>query len=197
MARDYQVRKYIADNAAKYDDSRLTKVLVKAFDLICSNEEPNGCMSSSVALHVILRSLGYEPKLCYGLCVTPLGNEIYHAWLELNGEALDIAIYGNSHFSPFWNDAQLLPVVFENYNNTAIRYRDHVFDEDWKNCMISQAVNMGSIANYIAKAPHAQHPSGNGIWKLIFSILDETYTRSKQESLQCFVSKEAFQCQDQ
>ena len=192
MARDYQARKYIADRSAEYNDSRLTAALVKAFDIIYNNQEPDGCMSNSVALHIILRSFGYDPKLCYGLCITPAGNEMYHAWLELDGKVLDLAIYGNSHFSRFWHEDPVGPVVFEKYTDTAVKYGDHIFDDDWDECMISKIVGMGSVSGYVSRAPHVNHPSGNGMWKVIFSILDETYTDARRQELERFVSKEAF-----
>ena len=71
-----------------------------------------------------------------------------------------------------------------------MHYGNHEFDEDWNGSMISKAVEMGSIAKYITNAPHVNHPSGNGIWKMIFTILDETYTEDRQIDLQQFVSND-------
>ena len=190
MARDYDTRRYIFKQAESYNDKRLTDVLIRAFENIYNNKEPDGCLSTSVALHIILRSLGYDPKICYGLCITPAGNEIYHAWLELDKKVLDIAIYGNSHFSPYWHEGPLGPVIFEDYDFSGIKYGNHVFDEEWNACMISQGIRLGSVANYIAAAPRVSHPSQNGMWRLIFNIMDETYTSSKRQHLEKFVSKE-------
>ena len=191
MARDYTARKYIVKQAECYHDTRLTNAITRAFDNIFNNEEPDGCLSKSIALHVILRYYGYDPKICYGLCVTPAGHEFYHAWLELDSTVLDLAIYGNSHFSSYWLEAPIGPVVFEDYNSTLVKYGDHKFDDDWESCMIAQVVRMGSVANYIANAPRVHHPSGNGMWKVIFSILDETYSTAKRNALEQFVSREA------
>ena len=190
MARDYKARKYITEQAAQCGDERISNALIRTFDMMYSNQDHNGCFSTSVALHVILRSFGYDPKLCYGLCVSPSGKGMYHAWLELDGKVLDLAIYGNSHFSPYWIDEPLGPVVFEDYNDTMMHYGNHEFDEDWNGSMISKAVEMGSIAKYITNAPPVNHPSGNGIWKMIFTILDETYTEDRQIDLQQFVSND-------
>lgn len=191
MARDYNARKHISTQLEIYNDQRLTEVLMRAFDNICESKEPDGCFSTSAALHVVLRSLGYDPKICYGLCVTPAGHEIYHAWIELDKKVIDLAIYGNSHFSPYWFEGPIGPVVFDEYENTAVKYGDHIFDEDWDECMIAQAVKLGSVANYIANAPHVRHPSGNGMWRLIFAILDESYSPEHRSYLQQFVSEEA------
>lgn len=189
MERDYQTRKYIAKQTEGYN-RKLTDVLTNAFDMMCKVGDHNGCLSTSVALHVILRSLGYDPKLCYGLCVTPEGQEIYHAWLELDGKVIDLAIYGNSHWSPFWHGRQLNAVVLEDYANTELRYNDHKFDKDWDGCMISMIVNIGSIREYIKAAPRVPHPSNNGMWSVIFAFLGETYSRSRHEELDRYISDE-------
>ena len=185
LARDYVARKYITDRASIYKDNKLTETLLQTFDIICKNKEPDGCLSNSVALQVILRSIGYDAKLCYGLCTSPDGHDFYHAWLEIEGKILDISVYGNSHYSPFWTDKKCVgPYVFENIEDTAVRYYDHTFDDDWKECLIYQAVQMGSVEDYINNAPN------NGMWKLIFKILDETYSSERYLELQQYVSKE-------
>ena len=43
---------------------------------------------------------------------------------------------------------------------------------------------MGSVEDYINNAPN------NGMWKLIFKILDETYSPDRYLELQQYVSKE-------
>ena len=193
MERDHKTIKYIVSQTAPYNDKRLTDVLVRAFELMCVSGDHNGCLSTSVALHVILRSYGYDPKLCYGLCTAPEGNQIYHAWLELDSKVIDIAIYGNSHFSPLWFDNPLPTVVFEPYNKTALQYGDHIFDNEWDMSMISLIVKMGSISSYIEAAPSVPHPSGNGMWYLIFMLLGEKYTQSRHSELQRYVSTESLQ----
>lgn len=90
MSRDNQAKRQIIACSAVYEDSRLTDALIRTFNKICDNREPDGCFSNSVALHVVLRSLGYNPTLCYGLCTSPKGQEFYHAWIELDGVVLDL-----------------------------------------------------------------------------------------------------------
>ena len=59
-----------------------------------------------------------------------------------------------SHYSPYWNDKKCVgPYVFENIVDTEVRYYDHTFDDDWKKCLIYQAVQMGSVEDYINNAP--------------------------------------------
>ena len=189
MERDFQTRRYIAKQTEGYS-RKLTDVLTNAFDMMCKVGDHNGCLSTSVALHVILRSLGYEPKLCYGLCTGPDGNEIYHAWLELDDKVIDLAIYGNSRWSPFWHGRKLNAVVLEEYANTELKYNDHLFDRDWDGCMISMIVKLGSIREYIKAAPAIPHPSNNGMWAVIFAFLGESYTKNRHEELEQYVSAE-------
>ena len=71
MIKDNEARKYILERASEYGDTKLTCVLVKILDMICDNQEDDGCLSDSVALMVVIRSLGYDVSLCYGLCTLP------------------------------------------------------------------------------------------------------------------------------
>lgn len=185
MARDKEARKGLAEKALVMGDKQLTQVLIKMFDLICDIEAPDACMSASVSLLIALRYLGYEPKLCYGLCVTPKGYEVYHAWLELNNKVLDIAIYGNSHYSPYWHDESLDPVVFESYDATKVFYRDHVVDEDWEKSGVGSAITTyKTLKAYIDGAPNDQ------LRKVILKIMGETITPMRIAKLSRFITDE-------
>ena len=185
MSRDFSARKYIANQCDVYNDIRLKDALIEAFELMYQNREPDGCLSNSIALYVILRSYGYSPVLAFGLCISPEGNEFYHAWLELDNRILDISIYGNSHFSGYWLDANPTgPFVFENKNNIPVKYGNRVFDEDWPNCLISQAVSNMSIFDYIEGCPN------DGMWRLIFRIIDEEYSLTRVKELRKFANAE-------
>lgn len=187
MIKDYGARKYILERASEFGNAKLTCVLMKIFDMICDNQEDDGCLSDSVALLVVLRSLGYDVKLCYGLCTSPGGLDFYHAWLEMDGKILDMAIYGNAHFSPFWLDDRLIgPYVFENYDDTRIKYYDRKFDEDWDQCLLYTVIRVRSLKAYIDNAPN------DCMWKLIFELLGEAYSRSKRKELEKYFVGENF-----
>ena len=184
MSRDFVARKYIAKQCDNYNDIRLKDAVLNAFELMYQNQEPDGCLSTSIALYVILRSYGYSPQLCYGLCSTPEGNEMYHAWLEVDCKILDLAIYGNSHFSHYWLDGEPVgPFVFEEYADVPMQYGNRVFDDDWENSLIFQAFKMGSMEDYIDGCP------GNGMWNLIFRIMGEVPSADRIEELRAYVNK--------
>ena len=187
MIKDYEARKYILERASEYGDAKLTCVLVKIFDMICDNKEDDGCLSDSVALLVVLRTLGYDAKLCYGLCTSPEGLDFYHAWLEMDGRILDMAIYGNAHFSPFWlDDRSIGPYVFENYDDTRVKYYNRRFDEDWNQCQLYTVIRMRSLKAYIDNAPN------DCMWKLIFELLGEVNSRSRRKKLEKYYAGERF-----
>lgn len=192
MKYDKSISEYISKQAEPYHNQKLTNVLLRTYQYICKSEEDGGCFIISVALHVILTSLGYDPLFCVGLCVTPGGRTFYHAWLEVDNKILDLAIYGNSRFSPLWMEEPLNPAIFTPVDKTDLRYMDHIIDADWDWCLISKVMQMGSIANYIANAPCVQHPSGNAVWQLIFIILGQKYSINAQRKLQKYVSTEPF-----
>ena len=173
MAYDKETRLKLKEKADVLGDKRFTYAILRAFDFICSIEQPDGCLSTSVALLVVLRSIGYAPKLCYGLCKTSEGYEFYHSWIELNKKVIDLAVYGNSHYSPFWLDGPLDPVIMEPYENTSVRYGDQVFDEDWEECAIHYAITNNTLLSYIENAPW------DGMWKLIFKLMNETYNSKR------------------
>lgn len=185
MERDYAARKKIAEGVALFNgDDRLRSILTSSFDIMCKNRDGNGCLSLSVALHIIMQSLGYKSKLCYGLCSMPgdtPNTEFYHAWLEINSLVLDIAIYGNTHFSPLWAGGSIDPIVFKQ-NGLIIQYRDGFIDSDWKESFIGALTEIGSIKAYIASNP-------TGMWHLIFSILGTTDTTEKRQSLAQYISE--------
>ena len=150
-------------------DSGLPKnvqnVVVRAFNKMSDAKEPDGCLSISVSLCVALEQLGYSPMLCIGKFWYG-EHDYYHAWTELDGKIIDVAIYGNSSFSPYWKDGVIKPQVNKSYDETDVKYEPFVFDEDFKNALISQM--MGRTYYYYCD----NAPRHNAIWNLIMYYLD-------------------------
>jgi hypothetical protein len=180
MAKDYNTIHYIQSQVKKYyDDNRLSDLLVRSFNLIYNTKEPDGCASNSVALYVCLKSLGYAPQICFGLCTTKKGFEFYHMWLELERKVIDIAIYGNAKFS-FLNNGELseiqMPIILETYNEVKINYGKFLFDDDWKRAAL-YALEKMSLKEYIENAPN------NGMKKLLCRYMDISPTISNVNKL--------------
>ncbi len=100
MKRDYDAIHYIQRQLSGFEDKKMVFAMTKAFNKMYAAKEPDGCLSTTVELFIALKYLGYKPRICYGLVVPPSDYEFYHAWLELDGKIVDIAIYGNAKFSP-------------------------------------------------------------------------------------------------
>ena len=146
MSRDYEMAKFIRQNLQEYND-KFRNAVVNLFNRMVEYREPNGCMSNSAMLLACARYCGYEAKMCYGLCYTGT-YEFYHAWLEIGGKVLDISIYGNSNFSPYYLDEPLeRPIINCSYDETPIRYGRFVFDEDWPEADLSRVEGL-SLEKY-------------------------------------------------
>ena len=140
-------------------------VVVRAFNKMNDYEEPDECLSISISLCLAIEYLGYNPRLCIGKFWVD-NHDFYHAWSELEGRVIDIAIYGNSAFSVMWQDEIIEPQVNIDYANTDVKYEPFVFDEDFPFSQISMM--MGKTFFYYCNSA----PKRNAIWNLILSYLD-------------------------
>ena len=143
------------------------KVVVRAFNRMYDAQEPNGCLLISVSLCIALEHLEYAPKLCIGKFWTE-GHDFYHAWTELDGKVVDVAIYGNSHFFPLWSYEGINPQVNKGYADTDVKYEPFVFDEDFKDALIAEMMGK-SFYSYCDNAPKR-----NMVWNLIMYYLDSS-----------------------
>lgn len=142
-------------------------VVVRAFNKMNDMGDSSGCLCISVSLCIALEHLGYDPTLCVGK-VRVGEHDMYHAWTELDGKVIDVAIFGNSSFSPLWLDEVVKPQVYRDYGETDVRYEPFAFDEDFKYAMISAAMGR-SFFFYCDSVP-----TPNAIWNLIMYYLNSS-----------------------
>jgi hypothetical protein len=182
MSRNYTAIHYIQKQLKGFDP-KFVDCAVRCFNLIEKNQEPNGCLSDSIALFICAKEYGYKPTLCYGLCKID-GREFYHAWLEINGTIIDLAIYGNVNYSPFsmWNRKLDTPYI-GSYQDSVVQYGGFQFDEDWYGALISRAEGW-SFEQYMNGLPQ------NAMWKLVCMFLDKTPTKNLIEHLKTLVKNE-------
>ena len=158
-------------------------------EAICENYKHAIESDKIVELYVALKYLGYEPKLCYGLVFLPNAegekHEIYHAWLELDGRVIDIAIYGNAKFSPYSFFDVETPICYEEYENisTIADYHPFEFDDDWKDAMLNKAVGK-KITDYCDGSYRAV------IWDFICDFLSIPHTEDNKLKLRSIVKGE-------
>ena len=168
MSKNYKVLHYIKEQVEKYNgDSKLYDILSRSFNLINEYKDPDGCLSTSIALYICLTEAGYEPKIRYGLIKTTDNYEYYHAWLEMDDFIIDLAIYGNANFNSLFDSNIIIeyPVVLEKFHNQ-LSYHAFLFDDDWQYSAISAAEHW-TLYQYIMKAPM------NGMHKIIGKIANE------------------------
>lgn len=152
--------------------------MTKAFNKMYAAKEPDGCLSTTVELFIALKYLGYKPRICYGLVVPPSDYEFYHAWLELDGKIVDIAIYGNAKFSPYSTFDVRFPIVMGSYeaNEQGMVYHPFTFDEDWHDALISKVQGM-SVIEYCDKSPKQI------LWTFVCELLDMSPLKSNVDAL--------------
>lgn len=178
MKRDYDAIHYIQRQLSEFEDKKMVFAMTKAFNKMCAAEEPDGCLSTTVELFIALKYLGYKPRICYGLVVPPSGYEFYHAWLELDGKIVDIAIYGNAKFSPYSTFDVRFPIVMVSYeaNEQGLEYRPFTFDEDWHGALISKVQGM-SVVEYCDKSPKRI------LWTFVCDLLDMSPLKANVDAL--------------
>ena len=179
MSSNYTAIHYIQEHLKGFNP-KFVDCVVRCFNLIEQNQEPDGCLSNSMALFICAKEYGYEPSLCYGLCEFE-GKKFYHAWLEINNIVIDISIYGNVNYSPFsmWDNKLDTPYI-GSYEDSAVQYGKFKFDDDWSDSMIAQAEGL-SFEQYMNGLPR------NAMWKIVCKFLDKTPTNNLVEHLKTHI----------
>ena len=185
MSQNYVAIHYIQDRLKKFNP-KFIDCVVRCFNLIDQSQEPNGCLSDSAALYICAKEFGYKPVLCYGLCELR-GIEFYHAWLEINGIVIDMAIYGNANFNPLLANENKLSVPYIGpYDDPNIRYKKFEIDEYWMYSFISQ-IEGKSFEEYMDGLPQ------NAMWKLVCMFLDRIPTENFINKLRKHVKNVKFE----
>ena len=179
MSRNYVAIHYIQEHLKDFN-TKFVDCVVRCFNHIEQSREPDGCLSNTVALYICAKEFGYNPNICYGLCVLD-DKEFYHAWLEIDNIIIDMAIYGNVNFSQYsmWDFKLDTPYV-GTYEDADISYGRFVFDDDWAGTMIS-VVEGWSLDKYMNTLPR------NAMWKIVCKFLDKTPTLSLVKHLEVYI----------
>lgn len=184
MSKNYKGIHYIQEQLKDFDKS-FVNCVIRCFNLIEENKEPDGCLSNTTALYICAKSCGYNPIICYGLCNLD-GRDFYHAWLEINGIIIDLSIYGNVNYSHYsmWNYKIDTPYIGE-YDNSKILYGKFKFDQDWSKSSIGQIAGK-TLIQYMNGSPRY------GMWKLVCKFMDKTLTKDLLQQLQKYAENVQF-----
>lgn len=155
---------FIRQQLIDFDD-RFVDATIRAFSMIVRDREPDGCLSTTAALCVVAKKFGYEAEICYGLCKFK-EQAFYHAWLEINGTIIDLAIYGNVNYNPLslWPNKIDKPYIGP-YENSIVGYGKYKIDEDWPLCPMSIIVDR-PLTWYMDGLPDQT------MWELVCLYLD-------------------------
>ena len=159
---------YIRQKLKGFNEEFVTCV-INSFNFTVEQKVADGCLLNTAALFVCARECGYNPVICYGLC-TLEGVGFYHAWLEIQGIVIDVAIYGNINYSPLsvWGFKVDTPYI-GSYDKTAITYGRFEFDEDWKRSPIAK-VEGWLLDDYLDTLPMGM------MWEYICRLLNKPVT---------------------
>lgn len=184
MSKNYKGIHYIQEQLKDFDKS-FVDCVIRCFNLIEENKEPDGCLSNTSALYICTKSCGYNPIICYELCNLD-GRDFYHAWLEINGIIIDLSIYGNVNYSHYsmWNYKIDTPYIGK-YDNSKILYGKFKFDQDWSKSLISQITGK-TLIQYMNGSPRY------GMWKLVCKFMDKTLTKDLLQQLQKYAENVQF-----
>ena len=185
MSRNYTAIHYIQEQLKGFDP-KFVDCVVRCFSLIEQSQEPDGCLSDSIALFICAKEYGYQPSLCYGLCRLE-GVKFYHAWIEIDGIIIDMAIYGNVNYSPFsvWEYKLDTPYI-GSYQDSVVQYGKFRFDDDWPRSMIAQAEGW-SFEKYMNGLPQ------NAMWILVCMFLGKMPTKLLIAHLKTLVKNEVIE----
>lgn len=185
MSRNYTAIHYIQEQLKGFNP-KFVDCVVRCFNFIEQNQEPDGCLSNSIALFICAKEYGYKPSLCYGLCKFE-GKEFYHAWIEIDNIVIDMAIYGNVNYSPFsiWDNELDTPYI-GSYEDSVVQYGKFKFDNDWSDSMIAQAEGW-SFERYMNGLPQ------NAMWKIVCKFLDKTPTNNFVEHLKTHIKNKSIE----
>lgn len=175
MGRNYKVIHYIQNQMADYD-TNLTKAVIRLFNIEEQAKECEGCVIESVALLIIFKRYRIIADIHLGEMCSDGKQDAYHCWLTVDDRIIDIGIYGNSNFNPYYKGKVFeTPIMFENKQDVSdVVYFDG--STETTNTWLSNLSEI-SVLNYIKMCPN------NRLCKLICKALEISETQSNYEEI--------------
>lgn len=156
-------------------ETSLTNAVVRLFTIEERDKQCGGCVIDSVALLLILKKYGIIAELHLGEMCSDGEQDAYHCWLTVNDKIIDLAIYGNSNFNPYYKGKIFeYPIIFEEKEKiTDIVYYDGSTEtSSWLSDLSELA-----LIEYIKKCPD------NRLCKIICKALDIAEIQSNYEKI--------------
>lgn len=148
MSKNYVALQHIKEQLSNYEDD-LSNAIQRLFEIEDKNREAQGCVIDSVVAALIFKNFNIETVLHLGEVCADGEQDALHCWLTVDGKILDIGIYGNSNYNPYYHGEQLkYPIVLEDAKN--IKYKDGSTDVDTWITKLSEK----PIYDYVLHCPH-------------------------------------------
>lgn len=175
MGRNYKAIHYIQNQMINYNPS-LTKAVVRLFNIEEQAKQCGGCVIDSVALLIMLRKYEITSDIHLGEICSDGEQDAYHCWLTVDGKIIDIGIYGNSNYNPYYKGKVFeTPIIFENKQDVSgIVYLEG--STETTNTWLSNLSEL-SFLKYIKMCPN------NRLCKLICKALEIAETQSNYEEI--------------
>lgn len=176
--KNYDVLHYIDKQVTSRGYSaQLSQALQELFNFMDTTKESSGCIIGSVVASLILTSFGIDHTMHLGEIGYETADgedtiDAYHCWLTVNDEILDIGIYGNSVYNPFYLGKKLKrPIIFD--SNDSIIYMDGSTEQDsWLSELSGK-----SFTEYM------EHCPANMVVKMAIRCLNLPYTMEGQNQV--------------
>ena len=175
MSMNYKVIHYIQSQMADFDPS-LTKAVVRLFNIEEQAGQCGGCVIDSVAMLILLKKHGITAEIHLGEICSDGEQDAYHFWLTVDDKIVDIGIYGNSNFNPYYKGKVFeTPIIFENKQDVSgVVYYDG--STEISNTWLANLSEL-SVLKYIKMCPK------NRLCKLICKALDIAETQAHYEEI--------------
>ena len=106
MGKNYEANKYIRQQLSGYSES-LIEAFQRLFNIEDQNQECQGCVIDSIVLALIFKYFNYVAEIHLGEVCADGKQDAYHCWLTLDNRIVDIGIYGNSNYNPYYHGKKL------------------------------------------------------------------------------------------
>lgn len=171
MAKNYEALKHIREQLSSYDEN-ISQAIQRLFNIEDQCKECQGCVIDTVVTALIFNKYGIKNEIHLGEICADGEQDAYHCWLTVDNKIVDIGIYGNANYNPYYHGQEIkYPFILEDTGN--IKYCDGSTETISWLAELSEK----SIPEYIKHCPQ------NRVCKLIYKSLDIMETKENYEMI--------------
>ena len=176
MGKNYDALHYVQKQMREFDPG-LTNAVQRLFNIEDQSKKGQECVMDSVMLQLIFRKFGIQADIHLGEICADGNQDACHCWLTVNDRLIDMGIYGNSNYNPYYRGPRLNhPFIMEEFSSLQnIVYADGSTETSgtWQ-----AELSEKSVIDYIRYCPEDR------VCKLVCKSLDITYNQENR-SMSC------------